>query len=207
MLTIYGHSASSNVRKVLWTCHELGVSHSHRDATGAELMAHSRDFLVINPNGMVPSIDDGGFLLWESNTIIRYLAGKAARYDLLPQGVRERALVEQWMDWQSTDFLNAWRNAFDGLVKKKPEASDPAVIESSRQAWIVKMEILDAQLGKTGGHITGPAFTLADIPIGIAVNCWFTTPIERPDFPNVQAYYDRLTEREGYRLYGRNGLP
>ena len=207
MLTVYGHSASSNVRKVLWLCHEIGLGCQHVDATGAELVANTPGFLSINPNGMVPAIEDNGFVLWESNTILRYLAAKHRRQDLLPEDAQDRARVEQWMDWQGSDFLNAWRNAFDGLVRKKPAAADPEVIEASRQAWIGKMAVLESQLAATGGYVAGRSFTLADIPIGIAVNRWFVTPIDRPGFVHVEAYYERLSGREGYRLYGRNGLP
>jgi glutathione S-transferase len=207
MLTLYGHAASSNVRKVLWTCHELGLDRLHKDFNGATLLSTFPHYRAINPNGMVPAIDDGGFVLWESNAIIRYLATKHRRHDLLPEDPEKRAVIEQWMDWQASDFNNAWHTAFAGLVRKTVPSPSPAQIETSRQAWIVKMNVLEARLTDTGGHVAGSGFTLADIPIGIAVNRWFMTPIERPQLPQVEAYYDRLSDREGYRLYGRNGLP
>ncbi len=207
MLTIYGHAASSNVRKVLWTCHELGLAYRHCDATGASLTTTLHGYLAINPNGMVPAIDDDGFTLWESNVILRYLVAKQRRHDLLPENIAARAIVEQWMDWQVSDLVNASRHAFEGLTGKTATPPDRALIRASRNDWIIKMIVLEHQLAATGGHVASGAFTLADIPIGIAVNRWFMTPIERPALPQVQAYFDRLTEREGYRLFGRNGMP
>src|SRR5258708_6617276 len=134
MLTVYGHAASSNVRKVLWTCHELGLDRLHKDLNGATLLADFPGYGAINPNGMVPAIDDDGFVLWESNAIIRYLATKHRRHDLLPEEPQKRALIEQWMDWQAGDFNNAWRDAFNGLVRKSVPSPSPAQIETSRQA-------------------------------------------------------------------------
>ncbi len=206
MLTIYGHSSSSNVRKVLWTCRELGRPFRHVDAQGSDLLASDPGFRRLNPNGQVPVIEDGGFVLWESNTIVRYLAAQRRRFDLLPEASPARALVEQWMDWQATDLYLAYREIFYGLVRS-PGSVSAARIEICRQAWIEKMAILDERLRGTGSYVAGAEFTLADIPIGIAVNRWFMTPIERPSFEYVKAYYDRLSMREGYRLYGRNGTP
>jgi glutathione S-transferase len=173
---------------------------------GRELNAHDPGFIKLNPNGQVPIIVDEDFVLWESNTIIRYLTARYQRFDLLPKEPRARALVEQWMDWQATDLYLSYREVFYGLVRS-PGSVNAERIETSVAVWIDNMRVLNDRLSETCGYVAGATFTLADIPIGIAVNRWFMMPIERPEFAHVSVYYDRLSDREGYRRYGRNGLP
>ena len=130
MLRILGKESSINVRKVLWTCDELGLAVEREDWGSGFRTTDDPAFLRLNPNAMVPVIDDGGFVLWESNTICRYLATKHRSLALLPSEPQQRARVEQWMDWQATELNNAWRYAFMGLVRhlrEQPEASYPDV--------------------------------------------------------------------------------
>ena len=197
MLRILGKASSINVRKVLWTCEEIGIAHTRAD-DGPELKQ--------NPNGLVPVIVDGDFVLWESNSIIRYLANKWAAEALLPAEPQQRAEVDRWIDWQATEFNSAWRYAFSAIVRKNPAFHDAREIEASRQQWTRMVAILDGQLARTGGHVAGAAFTLADIPIGLSVNRWFMTPFERPSFVHVEAYYERLSMRPAFRRHGRNGI-
>jgi glutathione S-transferase len=156
---------------------------------------------------MVPVIVDQDAVLWESNTICRYLAGKHGRDDLLPREPLARARVEQWMDWQGGDLNNAWRYAFLSLVRHSPAHQDAAAVEASAAAWNRHMTLLERQLEQAGDFAAGATFTLADIGLGLSVNRWFMTPIARPDLPHVQAYYDRLATRAGFRQHGRNGTP
>jgi glutathione S-transferase len=197
MLRILGKASSINVRKVLWTCEEIGIAHTRAD-DGPELQK--------NPNGLVPVIVDGDFVLWESNSIIRYLANKWVAEALLPVEPQARAEVDRWIDWQATEFNSAWRYAFSAIVRKNPAFHDAREIEASRQQWTRMVAILDGQLARTGGHVAGAAFTLADIPVGLSVNRWFMTPFERPSFPHVEAYYERLSTRPAFRKHGRNGI-
>ena len=206
MLKILGKATSINVRKVLWTCAELDLPYEleewgsgHRDPAVAE-------FQALNPNALVPVIQDGDFVLWESNSIIRYLAASREATDLLPNDPGSRAAIEQWMDWQATEFNNAWRYAFSALVRQDPAFDNKSKIEASVANWTAKIEILENQLQTTGAYVTGPDFTLADIPIGLSVNRWYMTPLDHPDFPRVRCYYDRLTERPGFQIHGRNGV-
>jgi len=111
------------------------------------------------------------------------------------------------MDWQGGDLNNSWRYAFMGLVRKSASHQDAAAIAASAAAWNRHMAILERQLEKSGDFVAGPAFTLADIVLGLSTNRWFMTPIERPALPRVEAYYERLNERPGFRLHGRNGTP
>lgn len=208
MLRLLGRSSSLNVRKVLWLCAELDLPYE-QELWGAGFQPTSDPaFLALNPNAMVPVIiEDDGFTLWESNAICRYLAGKHGRGDLLPTGLRARANVERWMDWQAGDLNMSWRYAFMALVRKKPAFDDEREIAASTAEWNRLMTILDGQLAASGGYVAGAAFTLADVCVGLATHRWFMAPIERPTLKAVEAYYERLTERPGYRAHGRNGEP
>ena len=197
MIRILGHASSISVRKVLWTCEEIGIAYTRAD-DGPELKQ--------NPNGLVPVIVDGDFVLWESNSIIRYLANKWAAEALLPADPRRRAEVDRWIDWQATEFNGAWRYAFSAIVRKNPAFLDAREIEASKKLWTHVVAILDSQLARTGGHVAGAAFTLADIPIGLSVNRWFMTPLERPAVRHVEAYYERLSVRPAFLRHGCNGI-
>jgi glutathione S-transferase len=207
MLEVLGRSTSINVRKVLWTCAELGLPYQQREWGTGELSLRDPAFLALNPNALVPVVRDGDFVLRESNTICRYLAAKARRDDLLPAVPAARAQVELWMDWQATELNTAWRHAFMGLVRKSPAFADPALIDASVSAWNRHMVLLDDALRSTDAFITGSSFTLADVVLGLATHRWVMTPMARPELPAVAAYYDRLTERPGFRAHGRNGIP
>ena len=197
MLKIIGKPTSINVRKVLWTCVELGLPFERAE--------WSEEHAALNPNRMVPVLVDAGFVLWESNAICRYLCQGADT--LLPADARERARVEQWMDWQATELNNAWRYAFMALVRASPAHTDPVQVAASVAAWNRHVGILDAQLAATAACVAGEHFTLADIVIGLSLNRWSMTPMARPEYPNVAAYLARLAERPGYRAWCANGIP
>ena len=207
MLRILGKPMSINVRKVLWLCEELALPYELEPWGAGYRDTQAPEFVALNPNALVPVVVDGDAVLWESNTICRYLAGKHGRDDLLPREVLARARVEQWMDWQGGDLNNAWRYAFMSLVRKSPAHQDPAAVQASTAAWNRHMAILDRQLAQAGGFAAGPAFTLADIGLGLTVNRWLMTTSERPALAHVQAYYDRLGTRAGFRQHGCNGTP
>lgn len=197
MLRILGKASSINVRKVLWACDEIGLAYEREDQ-GPELAR--------NPNGLVPVIVDGDFVLWESHTILRYLVGRYGGAALLPQEPRRRAEVEQWIDWQATDLNSSWRYVFMALVRRDPAFDDPRQIAASTTNWNRMMSILDARLVATQAFVAGANFTLADIPIGLSVNRWLMTPLVRPSLPTVNAYYERLSARPAFLKHGRNGI-
>jgi glutathione S-transferase len=202
-MILLGHARSINVRKVLWLGRELGLDLPLEVwGGGSDRPLDSAEFRALNPNRQVPVLRDGETVLWESNTICRYLVGRAGRDDLLPTPPAERALVEQWMDWQATDLNSAWRGAFMGLVRQSPAHADPALIAASSAAWNACMAILDAQLQRSGGHAAGPGFTLADIVLGLSTHRWYSTPMDRPDLPAVADYYRRLSMRPGFQAHG-----
>ncbi|MGY2277848.1 glutathione S-transferase family protein [Pseudomonas monsensis] len=207
MLRILGKASSINVRKVLWTCAELQLPFDREDWGSGFQATHTPEFLALNPCAMVPVIQDGDFTLWESNTIIRYLVANYPDADLYPTEPRARARVDQWIDWQASELNRSWAYAFTSLVRRSPDYQDSAALARGIEQWSKNMDILNRQLEKTGAYVSGERFSLADIPIGLSVNRWFETPLGHPDYPAVRTYYERLSQREGFRLYGRNGTP
>lgn len=207
MLRILGKASSINVRKVLWTCAELQLPFDREDWGSGFQATHTPEFLALNPCAMVPVIQDGDFTLWESNTIIRYLVANYPGADLYPTEPRARARVDQWIDWQASELNRSWSYAFTSLVRRSPDYQDRAALARGIEQWSKNMDILNRQLEKTGAYVSGERFSLADIPIGLSVNRWFETPLGHPDYPAVRTYYERLSQREGFRLYGRNGTP
>jgi glutathione S-transferase len=206
MLKVLGKSSSINVRKVLWCCAELGLDPDNPQyGAGAEPVT-TPAFIALNPNALVPVLIDGDFVLWESNSICRYLAAREQRLDLLPGSPQPRALVEKWMDWQATELNNSWRYAFMALERGSAAHRDAAAISHSIAEWNRHMQMVDAQLTLTGAYMAGAEFTLADIVIGLSVNRWLLTPMRRPLLPAVEQYHQRLSLRPGYRLHGGNGL-
>jgi len=207
MLRILGYAGSINVRKVLWACAELDLEYAREDWAGGTRPTSDPRFLALNPMAMVPVIDDDGFVLAESNAIIRYLAASRGSDALLPAEPRRRAEIEMWMDWQASDFNNAWRVAFQGLVRRNPEHRDAGAIERSMTEFSRLVGIVEARLEQSGGYICGARFTLADIPIGLAIHRWRGMPAAKPELPGIERYYDRLCERPGFQRYGRDGGP
>jgi len=194
MLTIWGRVNSINVQKVLWTVHELGLPFTRIDAGGAFGVTDTPDYARMNPNRTVPTINDDGFVLWESNAITRYLAARHGPGKLWPQDLRERADVDRWMDWQATEFSAVMRNAFLELVRK-PEADRNAErIATSVRLSNQRAQVLD---GALAGHawLTGDALTLADIAVGCAAHRWLLLPIDHPDTPNITDWMTRLRTR------------
>ena len=198
-LRVLGRIASINVRKVLWTCAELDLHIEHVE-TDARLLAR-------NPNALVPVLQEGDFVLWESNAICRYLAARQAHRTLLPEDDQARALVEQWMDWQATELNPAWRYSFYALVRHSPKHADPAAIAMSVESWNRCMRILDAHFAHGGQFVTGEHFTLADVVLGLSTHRWLHSPIERPHLDAVHGYYQRLTVRPAFRAHVDAAVP
>ncbi|CAI0951305.1 glutathione S-transferase family protein [Serratia marcescens] len=207
MLKLLGKASSINVRKVLWTCQELGLPLAREDWGSGFRSTQEPTFLALNPNGLVPVLIDGERVLWESNTICRYLAGREGRRDLLPQEPGARAAVEMWMDWQATDLNGAWRYVFMSRVRGHADYQDAASLAAAEREWNRLMGLLDKHLAQHGPYAAGAAFTLADVVLGLSLNRWQMTPFERPNYAALAAYQQRLLQRPGYVQHGANGLP
>ncbi|MEQ1611874.1 MAG: glutathione S-transferase family protein [Hyphomicrobiaceae bacterium] len=206
MLKLYGRASSSNVRKVLWVAGEIGVDYTREDWGRGYRSTDEAEFKRVSNFGVVPVIDDDGFILRESNTIVRYLCTKHGRADLYPTDLKARATVEAWMDWGAQDLYAGARIVFLGLSAKIATFQDAKMIETAIGDWTRQMQRLDSELATRGPYLAGVNFTIADIPAGIVVNRWYGIDFPKPALPAVQAYYDRLAERPAYRSFVRNGM-
>jgi glutathione S-transferase len=207
MLKILGRTSSINVRKVLWTCDELGLAYEREDWGTGFASTRSPEFLALNPNGLIPVLIDEQGALYESNTICRYLAARYGHGVLLPAEPRPRAVVEQWMDWQATQLNDSWRYAFNALARRTPGYDDPDRTAASVRNWNAAMAILDQQLQVTAAHAAGHDFTLADVVLGLSVHRWLRTPLERTNLLAVEAYYARLKARPTFGPWARDDVP
>ena len=195
MITILGRSTSINVRKAMWTADELGMAYTQQVWGKPERDPKTLEFLALNPNGQVPVMRDGDFVLWESSAILRYLIDKYGPAELVPRSVEGRARAEQWFGWQATDLNTSWMAAVLALVRKVPGDHDAAAVADSVTRWTAKMGIFEARLAETKAYVAGETFSFADIPLGLSVHRWLGGDFDKPDLANVRAYYERVRAR------------
>lgn len=193
MLTIWGRLNSHNVKKVAWLAQEIGLPHVRHDVGGKFGMSDA--YLRLNPNALIPTIEDDGLVLWESNAILRYLAARHAPA-LWPEDPAIRARGDKWMDWQFS-YADAQRDVFVNLVRKPEGKRDMDAVARSAEKCGKMMAIVDAALAQAP-WLSGEAFGIGDIPMGVYAHTWFALPIERPDRPHVRDWYARLQARPGY---------
>lgn len=196
MLKVWGRKNSSNVQKVMWGIAEMGLPHERIDAGRQFGVVNEPAYREKNPNGMVPTVEDEGVVLWESNAILRHLARKHGR--LMPAGLADQARVDMWMDWQQTVLGQGVGPVFLGLIRTPPEQRDMAAIEKAKQASIAAVAILDAELEK---HlfVVGNTFTVADIPVGIMMFRYKTLIPEAPARAHVDRWYQAMQDRPAFR--------
>jgi glutathione S-transferase len=198
MLRVLGRKGSSNVRKVLWALEELNLPFEREDIGGEFGRNREPAFLALNPNGLVPVLVDGNLALWESNTILRYLAARYGQGSLWEPDAVQRALQERWLDWQLSLVTPALNLLAGALVVKPPQARSPEEIDRARNQLDEAFRILDRELaGKA--FLGGDRLSIADIAVGVAVLRWFGLPIERAALPELQRWYDTLASRPAFR--------
>jgi glutathione S-transferase len=197
MLKIWGRTNSVNVKKALWAMEELGLKYERIDAGREFGVVNTPEYRKMNPNSLVPTIDDDGFVLWESHAIVRYLAARHGAGALWPNDLRVRADAERWMDWAFT-FQNSFRDVFWGLVRTAPEKRDMAKIEEARKKCGELLAIPDGSL-KGRDYLAGKSFTMGDIPLGCHVQLWMRLPIERPAHAGLKAWFERLCARPAFK--------
>lgn len=207
MLKIYGRPNSLNVRKVLWLCDEIGQPYERTDWGRDHRPTTEPEFMKVSIFGVVPVVDDDGFILRESNTIVRYLCSKHGRSDLYPVEIKARAKVEQWMDYANTDLGTGMRPVFQGKVLGIKPHDIPDVIAWGAADWNKQMTRLDAHLNSGQPYLAGSEFTIADIPAGLMVHRWMAIDFDKPKLQALASYYARLSERPGFRKHGCNGMP
>jgi len=200
MIKIWGRTDSSNVQKVLWCCGELGVPFERLDWGGKFDGNLDPQYTAMNPNGLVPTIKDGDFILWESNSIMRYLNAKYGNGKLLPASPEGMANANRWMDWQLSAFNPIIVPLFFATVRTAPEKRDPQMIQAALDKAIKAWQTVEDQLTKHQ-FLGGDEFSLGDIPLGVWVYRWFNLPIDRPKQANIERWYNSLKQHEPYRTH------
>jgi glutathione S-transferase len=202
MFRVLGRRTSSNVQKVLWCLAEMGHAFEQEDYGGPFGKTRDAAYLQMNPNATVPTCIDGDVVLWESNTILRYLCNTERCETLYPADTIRRAMVERWMDWQLGTIGDCFGRLYRGLVRERRSAAD---LETERFACARFIAILDDALANQA-FIAGDALTLADIVLGPTIYRWLALDIARDDLTHVASWYERLTLRSAYRDYVMVGL-
>ncbi len=197
MLKILGRATSSNVQKVVWLCEEIGLPVERTDIGGPYGGNDQAEYLALNPNGLVPTLIDDGFVIWESNSCLRYLASNHAAGTWYPTDLKARARANQWMDWSLGTLASAHVPVFQGLIRTPPEQRDAERIKNARVNWGAKMAMLDAHLAENR-YIAGDAITMGDMPPAILSFRWFNLDIEREDYPHLRRWYDLVSARPAF---------
>ena len=199
MIKIWGRNTSSNVQKVMWAVGEMGLPHERIDIGGPFGKNRDPAYLAMNPNGLVPTLEEeDGFLLWESNTIVRYLAAKYKAAMLEPADLRTRSLASKWMDWQLAVAGPAIFECFWGLIRTPPEKRNHAAIEESRRKTTAAVAVMDQQLAKTT-YLAGGEFSYGDIPVGIIAYRYRQLVPERPASPNFERWCGAISARQAFK--------
>lgn len=198
MLKIWGRTNSSNVKKVLWAAEEVSVPYENIPAGGAHGIVADPAYRALNPNGLVPTLEDADLVLWESNTIVRYLAAQYGQATLYSEDAGERAKAERWMDWMTSTVAAPFRDVFWNVVRLTPDKRDNAAIEKGLQDCGRLFAIADKVLA-TQPYLSGPNLGVGDITVGSFAYAWFEMPIERPDLPHLATWYERLKSRPAYQ--------
>ncbi|HVR65048.1 MAG TPA: glutathione S-transferase family protein [Verrucomicrobiae bacterium] len=200
MLKIWGRANSMNVQKAMWALAELGIPHERIDAGGKFGGLDTPQYVAMNPNKRIPTIDDGGVIVWESGAVVRYLAARYGSGSLWPADPGERARADQWMDWKQTTLSPPLSVVFMGLVRTAADKRNQAAIDAAAVELGALYGLIDKQL-QGRKFIAGEKLTIGDIPAGATCYRYFTLPIKRPALPNLEAWYKRLQERPAYRQH------
>ena len=201
MLKIWGRATSSNVKKVLWCCEELGIPFERVDIGGPFGGNKEPAYLKLNPNGLVPTVEDDGTVIWESNTILRYLTStRAGGEALYPKDPAKRAEIERWMDWQLSRVSAHLSTLVVGWIRTPPEKRDAIALEEARHHANELWRVVEGHL-ETRDYLAGKSLTIADICLGNAYYMWTNVPVERTKFSSLKAWGERLAARPGYKKY------
>ena len=199
MLKIWGRNNSVNVQKPLWCCEELGLQYQRIDAGGSFGIVNTPQYRALNPNGLVPTLEDGPFVLWESNAIVRYLlALHAAGTAWYPDDLKARAIADKWMDWTTSSFAGPFRTVFWGVLRTPADQQDWPAIHAAIKECDTLLSMADQALA-VKPYLSGDEIGMGDIPLGSFIYAWFEMPIERAPQPHLQAWYARLKQRPAYR--------
>ena len=210
-LTIWGRANSVNVQKVLWCLSELDLAYERIDAGMQFGKNNEAPYLAMNPNGRVPTLVYGDYVLWESNSVMRYLctaygqgtgegtgAGSVKGSPIYPASPKARAGVDRWLDWTLSTLQPVDRPVFWALVRTAPEKRDMVAIQKDVDAEAVVWRIVEAQLA-TRRFIEGDQFTIADIALGAYARRWLGVEgVTKPNLPNVERWFAQFAARPGF---------
>lgn len=200
-IKVWGRVTSSNVKKVLWVAHDLKLDIERIDAGGKFGVVDTPAYRALNPNGRVPTLEEGGFVLWESNAIMRYFCESYGGEALYPAEPRTRADINRWLDWSLSILSPADTKVFLATIRtpegKQDKASIAKLVDQASGAY----RILDAHF-KDREYAAGK-FSIADIALSIFVDRWTRNPFlaNRPDFTHNAAWLARVREKEGFRKF------
>ncbi len=199
MIKIWGRRNSINVMKAVWTAEELGLAYQRVDVGGPFGQLDGPAFGALNPNRKIPVLEEDGLILWESNTIVRYLAASRGDEGLLPANPARRALVEKWMDWVLTELNPPIGIMFIQMIRTAEGQRDLDAVRAACPVADDRWRLLDGILAHQP-HVAGDGFTAADLVVGPFVHRWYhlPPPVTRAELPHVRAYYERLRERPAY---------
>jgi len=199
MLKIWGRNTSSNVQKVIWALGEMKLPFERIDVGGAFGKTKEAAYLAMNPNSLVPTLEEeDGFTLWESNSIVRYLAAKHQNRTLEPADLRTRALAHKWMDWQLSVMAPSITPVFWQMIRTPADKRDMAAVAASKEKTIAAAKIMDAQLSKTP-YLAGDEFSYGDIPVGIMIYRYMQLIPERPATPHLDRWYAAISSRPAFK--------
>ena len=216
MLKLWGRPTSGRTQKVLWTLAEIGMNFEFILASatmgpGGHVSKGNKPYGIVdtpeyramNPNGTVPTINDEDFILWESNSIVRYLAMKYAPDLLYGNDVKTFASASRWLDWENNELLPPQHELVMQLVRLPQDERDPAKLERARQSFIKRLHIIEEQLCRTP-YISGERFTYGDIPLGLRLHRWSLFGLEQPPMPNIERWYRAIRERQAFQVWTAN---
>lgn len=216
MLRLWGRPTSGRTQKVLWTLAEIGLEFDFVMASGVMGpgghvskgnkpygLVDTAEYRALNPNGRVPTIDDDGFVLWESNSIVRYLAMQYAPDLLYGNDVKTFASASRWLDWENNELLPPQHEMAMHLIRLPESQRSAGVLEESRRAFVKRLGIMETELAKSR-YMCGERFTYGDIALGLRVHRWKIFALESPPFPNVDRWYAEITARPAFQVWTAN---
>jgi glutathione S-transferase len=198
MLRIWGRRSAFNVQKAMWLIGELGLAHEHVEVGGSFGGLDAPEFLRMNPHGRIPVIDDGGAIVWESHTILRYLAARYGPGRFWPKDPAARSLGDRWMDWSLATLQPAFMDLFWGFYRTPAALRDQSFIDKAIERCTRHYELLERHLAAQP-YIAGDHFTLGDIPAGATLFRYLALDVPRPAIAHVESWYERLAQRAAYR--------
>ncbi len=198
MIELWGRANAYNVQKILWLLRELGLEFVHRDIGSRAGDLETDEFLALNPHARIPVLNDEGFVVWESNTILRYLAARYGRDGFWSQDPAVRSNAERWMDWELARLQPDFIDLFWSYYRTPAVQRDPARIDAARLRCEEDMRQLAAQL-EGGSFLAGDSLSLADIPCAVCLYRYFEMGLECERPETLMRWYGRLGEREAYR--------